>query len=180
MEVDAARFTGVDRRVEHCRGAVALNSASFICSRRTSVARLIYSAIASLDGYIADDEGKFDWAEPDEEIHRFVNDLERPVGTYLYGRRMYETMAAWETMAPDTAYARDFAQLCGRPTRSSTRRPSRAPPRRARRSSGPSTPSPYANSRRRRRVTSPWAAPTWPARPSPPASSTRSSCSSRP
>jgi len=79
--------------------------------RRTSVARLIYSAIASLDGYIADDEGKFDWAEPDEEIHRFVNDLERPVGTYLYGRRMYEMMAPWETMAPDTAYAREFAQL---------------------------------------------------------------------
>jgi dihydrofolate reductase len=57
------------------------------------MAKLIYSAIASLDGYVADEEGKFDWAEPDEEVHAFVNELERSVGTYLYGRRMYETMA---------------------------------------------------------------------------------------
>jgi dihydrofolate reductase len=56
------------------------------------VARLIYSTIASLDGYVADADGNFDWAAPDEEVHRFVNDLERPVGTYLYGRRMYEVM----------------------------------------------------------------------------------------
>ena len=62
------------------------------------MARLIYGAIASLDGYLADEDGKFDWAEPDEEVHAFVNDLERPVGTYLYGRRMYEVMLAWETM----------------------------------------------------------------------------------
>jgi dihydrofolate reductase len=62
------------------------------------VARLIYSAITSLDGYVADEDGKFDWAAPDEEVHRFVNDLERPVGTYLYGRRMYDVMVAWETM----------------------------------------------------------------------------------
>jgi len=60
--------------------------------------RLIYSAIASLDGYIADDHGNFDWAAPDEEVHAFVNDLERSAGTYLYGRRMYETMAVWEAM----------------------------------------------------------------------------------
>jgi len=78
------------------------------------VARLIYSAIASLDGYVADEDGKFDWAAPDEEVHRFVNDLERPVGTYLYGRRMYEVMAVWET--PDTfadhsPVVRDFAQI---------------------------------------------------------------------
>ncbi len=52
------------------------------------MARLIYSAIASLDGYIEDENGKFDWAEPNEKVHAFVNDLERPVGTYLYGRRM--------------------------------------------------------------------------------------------
>src|SRR5438128_2591104 len=58
---------------------------------------LIYSAIASLDGYTADEDGNFDWAVPDEEVHAFINDLERPVGTYLYGRRMYETMAGWET-----------------------------------------------------------------------------------
>jgi dihydrofolate reductase len=62
------------------------------------MARLIYSAIASLDGYVNDRDGRFDWAAPDEEVHAFVNDLERTVGTYLYGRRMYETMAAWETM----------------------------------------------------------------------------------
>src|SRR2546429_8816330 len=60
------------------------------------MANLIYSAIASLDGYVADENGNFDWAAPDEEVHTFVNDLERPVGTYLYGRRMYEVMVAWE------------------------------------------------------------------------------------
>ena len=62
------------------------------------MAKLIYSAITSLDGYVADEEGNFDWAAPDEDVHRFVNDLERRVGTYLYGRRMYEVMVAWETM----------------------------------------------------------------------------------
>ncbi|MGH2658958.1 MAG: dihydrofolate reductase family protein [Actinomycetota bacterium] len=61
------------------------------------MAKLIYSAIASLDGYVEDEAGKFDWAMPDEEVHAFVNDLERPIGTYLYGRRMYETMVFWET-----------------------------------------------------------------------------------
>jgi dihydrofolate reductase len=76
--------------------------------------QLIYSAIASLDGYVADEDGTFDWAEPDEDVHRFVNDLERSVGTYLYGRRMYEVMVAWETM-PTTAaqppVVRDFAEI---------------------------------------------------------------------
>jgi dihydrofolate reductase len=62
------------------------------------MAKLIYTAITSLDGYVADENGKFDWAAPDEEVHAFVNDLERPIGTYLYGRRMYEVMAGWETM----------------------------------------------------------------------------------
>jgi len=62
------------------------------------VARLIYSVIMSLDGYIADKKGNFDWAEPDEKVHSFINELERPVGTYLYGRRMYEVMAVWQTM----------------------------------------------------------------------------------
>jgi dihydrofolate reductase len=65
------------------------------------MAKLIYSAITSLDGYIADEDGNFDWAAPDEEVHRFVNDLERPVGTYLFGRRMYEVMVAWETIPTD-------------------------------------------------------------------------------
>jgi dihydrofolate reductase len=75
---------------------------------------LIYSAIASLDGYVADQHGNFDWAAPDEDVHRLVNDLERGVGTYLYGRRMYDVMAAWETAEalPDqTAAMRDFAQI---------------------------------------------------------------------
>ncbi len=78
------------------------------------MARLIYSAIASLDGYVADEEGNFEWAAPDEEVHAFVNELERPVGTYLYGRRMYETMVFWETVdtGPEQApVMRDFAEL---------------------------------------------------------------------
>lgn len=61
------------------------------------MAKLIYAAIASLDGFVEDRDGHFDWAVPDEEVHAFVNDLERPIGTYLYGRRMYETMSGWET-----------------------------------------------------------------------------------
>jgi dihydrofolate reductase len=78
------------------------------------MAKLIYSAIASLDEYVEDEQGKFDWAAPDDELHAFVNDLERPVGTYLYGRRMYETMVFWETVStgadqPDVS--RDFAQI---------------------------------------------------------------------
>ena len=78
------------------------------------MAKLIYSAIASLDGYIADADGSFDWAAPDEEVHAFVNDLERPIGTYLYGRRMYEVMVAWETMPTDDdqpPVLRDYAQI---------------------------------------------------------------------
>jgi dihydrofolate reductase len=78
-----------------------------------AMAALIYSAITSLDGYVADEGGKFDWAVPDEETHTFVNDLERPVGTYLFGRRMYEVMVAWETMdgAELPPHERDFAEL---------------------------------------------------------------------
>lgn len=75
------------------------------------MAKLIYSAIASLDGYIADADGNFDWAEPDEDVHRFVNDLERPIGTYLYGRRLYEVMVAWETMDEAEPYLRDYADI---------------------------------------------------------------------
>jgi dihydrofolate reductase len=75
------------------------------------MAKLIYSAIASLDGYVADADGNFDWAAPDQEVHAFVNDLERPVGTYLYGRRTYETMVPWETMAAEQPVARDFAAI---------------------------------------------------------------------
>jgi dihydrofolate reductase len=78
------------------------------------MAKLIYSAITSLDGYVADEAGNFDWAEPDEEVHAFVNDLTRPVGTYLLGRRMYEVMVFWETAhtLPDLPpFTRDFAGI---------------------------------------------------------------------
>lgn len=78
------------------------------------MARLIYSTIASLDGYIADEDGNFDWAVPDEEVHAFINDLVRPLGTYLYGRRMYEMMVGWETdptLAGQSPLMRDFAEI---------------------------------------------------------------------
>jgi dihydrofolate reductase len=78
------------------------------------MAKLIYSAITSLDGYVADEDGNFDWATPDEEVHTFVNDLERPVGTYLYGRRMYEVMAPWETahtLTDQPPSIRDYAEI---------------------------------------------------------------------
>ncbi len=78
------------------------------------MAKLIYSSIASLDGYIEDEHGNFDWAAPDEEVHSFVNDLERPVGTYLYGRRMYETMRFWETahtLTDQPPEIHDYAQI---------------------------------------------------------------------
>ena len=74
--------------------------------------RLIYSAITSLDGYTEDATGDFQWSAPDEEVHRFVNDLTRPVGTHLLGRRMYETMAYWETDDPGRSdYEQDFASI---------------------------------------------------------------------
>jgi dihydrofolate reductase len=77
------------------------------------MAKLIYSAITSLDGFVADEDGNFDWAEPDEEVHSFVNDLTRPVGTYLYGRRMYEVMVAWATLtlAGQPPFMQDFAGI---------------------------------------------------------------------
>ncbi len=123
------------------------------------MAKLIYSAIASLDGYVEDEEGNFDWAAPDEEVHAFVNDLERPIGTYLYGRRMYETMVYWET-------ARDRRRPAGRdaglrassgrrPTRSSTPRRWRRCPARGRGSSGRSTPTRSGAEGACRRATSP-------------------------
>jgi dihydrofolate reductase len=78
------------------------------------MAKLIYTAITSLDGYVNDETGNFDWAAPDAEVHAFVNDLERPSGTYLYGRRMYEVMRFWETAheAPDQPeVVLDYARL---------------------------------------------------------------------
>jgi dihydrofolate reductase len=65
------------------------------------VAKLLYAALMSLDGYIEDEQGMFDWAVPDAEVHTFVNDLERPIRTHLYGRRMYETMAVWQTVGDE-------------------------------------------------------------------------------
>lgn len=88
-------------RVRHCRGP-------------TDVSKLIYSAIISIDGYIEDRAGNFDWSTPDEEVHTFINELERPIGTYLYGRRMYETMRYWETTGtePDQPpFIREFAMI---------------------------------------------------------------------
>ena len=78
------------------------------------MASLIYSAIASLDGYIADEEGKFDWAAPDEEVHTFINDLARPVGTYLLGRRMYEVLAYWDdppALDEQLSFVREFTAI---------------------------------------------------------------------
>jgi dihydrofolate reductase len=85
-----------------------------LCKERPTIAKLIYLAIASLDDYVADEDGNFDWAVPDEEVHAFINDLERPVGTHLYGRRMYETMVGWETdptLADRSSLMRDFAEI---------------------------------------------------------------------
>jgi dihydrofolate reductase len=78
------------------------------------MAKLIYSTIASLDGYIADEEGKFDWAAPDEEVHTFINDLARPVGTYLLGRRMYEVLAYWDDppgLDEQPSFVQEFTEL---------------------------------------------------------------------
>lgn len=78
------------------------------------MAELIYLALTSLDGYIEDRDGNFDWAAPDEEVHRFINELQRPARTYLYGRRMYETMMVWETdprLADDSPVTGEFASL---------------------------------------------------------------------
>ena len=78
------------------------------------MAGLIYTASMSLDGYTVDSTGNFDWAAPSEEVHAFINDLERAAGTYLYGRRMYETMQAWQTMPTgpqEPAVVNDYADL---------------------------------------------------------------------
>jgi dihydrofolate reductase len=80
------------------------------------MAKLTYTALTSLDGIIEDESGKFDWAAPDPEVHQFVNDLMRPAGTHLYGRRMYETMAIWQTVGldpttPTPPEELDFAEL---------------------------------------------------------------------
>jgi dihydrofolate reductase len=75
------------------------------------MAKLIYTVIMSLDGYVADEEGNFDWAEPDPEVHAFVNDLERSIGTYLFGRRLYEVMVVWETITDEQPVIKDYAEI---------------------------------------------------------------------
>jgi dihydrofolate reductase len=78
------------------------------------MSKMIYSAIMSLDGFIADETGNFDWAMPDREVHTFVNQLERSVGTYLLGRRMYEVMKFWEdgaALETEPEYFREFGRL---------------------------------------------------------------------
>ena len=75
------------------------------------MAKLIYAVLMSLDGYVADEDGNFDWAEPDPEVHAFVNDLERPIGTNLYGRRLYEVMVAWETLTDEQPFIKDYADI---------------------------------------------------------------------
>jgi dihydrofolate reductase len=79
-----------------------------------SVAKLIYSAITSLDGYVNDESGGFSWAKPDEEVHSFENELERQIGTYLYGRRLYEVMRYWQDppdLASQAPYIKDYAEI---------------------------------------------------------------------
>jgi dihydrofolate reductase len=79
--------------------------------RPSPMAKLIYTAITSLDGYVADESGNWDWSFPDEEVHTFVNEMERPVGTYLLGRRMYDVLQVWETMDDPAPAMRDYATL---------------------------------------------------------------------
>ena len=104
------------------------------------MARLIYSPIGSLDGYVEDEQGQFDWAAPDEEVHAFVNDLVRPIGTYLYGRRMYETMVYWETDGDQAAWPGTSPRSGVRPRRLSTPGRFRRCPAREPESSASSTP----------------------------------------
>ena len=147
------------------------------------MAKLIYSAIASLDGYIEDEDGKFDWAAPDEEVLAFVNDLERPVGTYLLGRRMYETLAVWETdpsLAGQSPTSRDFAaiwQAAGKTVYSRTLQAASTARTRIEREFDPDA---VRQAKRQPAAISPWAGPPSPPRRSGPGLSTSSSSSSRP
>src|SRR5262249_7871618 len=106
---ETRRLTGGSRSATRFRAATD----QFRAAERSAshMRKLIYSALASLDGYVEDEYGKFDWAAPDEELHAFVNDLERPIGTHLYGRRMYETMVYWETDDDDAPVARDYGEI---------------------------------------------------------------------
>ena len=77
------------------------------------MARLIYSSITSLDGYVADESGSFDWSVPDDEVHSFVNDLQRAIGTHLYGRRLYDVLKVWDTMPleGEPEWIADYARI---------------------------------------------------------------------
>ena len=109
------RLTGGTKWESPVSGALHPAMTSPAASRRNGwMGKLIYSALGSLDGYIEDEQGRFDWAEPDEEVHTFANDLSRRVGTYLLGRRMYEVLVFWESVAltgPAALQYRDFAEI---------------------------------------------------------------------
>ena len=144
------------------------------------MAKLIYAAITSLDGYVADEDGNFDWAMPDEEVHTFINDLERPVGTYLYGRRMYETMAGWETdrtLADEPSVIREFAEIWQAADKIVYSRTLETVSTARTRIERDFDPEAVRQLKRRRNVTSPWAVPTSPPRRPRPDWSTSSSCS---
>jgi dihydrofolate reductase len=145
-----------------------------------TMAKLIYSAITSLDGYIADEHGNFDWAAPDEEVHAFVNDLERPVGTYLYGRRMYEVMVAWETahtFADQRPAMQDFAKLWQAADKVVYSRMLSAVSSARTRIERDFDPEAVRQLKRQRDVTSAWAVPTSPPRRSGRGWSTSTTCS---
>ena len=144
------------------------------------MAKLIYAAITSLDGYVEDEEGSFDWSAPDEEVHAFVNELERPIGTYLYGRRMYETMVFWETAgteADEPAVFRDYAEIWRAAKRSCTHGRCKRSPARGRGSSESSIETPSGGSSGPRRPTSQSGAPSSRATHSAPGWSTSAICS---
>jgi dihydrofolate reductase len=78
------------------------------------MAKLIYAAITSLDGYVNDADGGFGWAKPDEQVHSYINEIERPTGTYLYGRRMYEVLRYWhdpDDLDAQPSYIQDYAGI---------------------------------------------------------------------
>jgi dihydrofolate reductase len=108
---DAIRAARVRRQRSRLGRGLALVVALVV--HQEAMADLIYTAIQSLDGFVADRHGSFDWSAPDEEVHAFVNDLERPIGTYLLGRRMYDVLVAWEDMdtASQTPAIQDFAEM---------------------------------------------------------------------
>ena len=147
------------------------------------MAKLIYAAITSLDGYIEDPDGNFDWVEPDAEVHTFINDLERPVGTYLYGRRCTRRWPAGiptPRWSPGRSPRGTSLRSGGRPTRSCTRRRFRLPRPTGRESSETLIPRRSGARRDRREATSWWAVRVSPPMRSRPGWSTNTSCSSAP